>query len=54
MTERAAERIARRYLSLAELLLPGRITDFYLVGSLALGRWQRARCSTAGCPCPAP
>src|SRR6476469_9584330 len=34
------ERIAGRYLAVADRLLPGRITGFYIVGSAALGAWR--------------
>ncbi|MFI6906790.1 nucleotidyltransferase domain-containing protein [Nonomuraea sp. NPDC050394] len=33
----------RRYLSIADRLLPGRITGFYVVGSTALGAFRRGR-----------
>ncbi|MFJ1586492.1 aminoglycoside adenylyltransferase domain-containing protein [Streptomyces sp. NPDC088197] len=35
-----AARLTRRYLSVADRLLPGRITHFYVVGSAALGAWR--------------
>lgn len=35
-----AERAAARYLAVADRLLPGRITGYYLVGSAALGAWR--------------
>jgi hypothetical protein len=37
------ERIAGRYLAVADRLLPGRITGFYVVGSAALGAWRPGR-----------
>lgn len=36
-------RAADRYLRVADRLLPGRITGFYLVGSAALGAWRPDR-----------
>ncbi|MEV5410077.1 nucleotidyltransferase domain-containing protein [Thermopolyspora sp. NPDC052614] len=41
MLDQLATRIARRYLRIADQLLPGRITGFYLTGSAALGTWRR-------------
>lgn len=35
-----AARLAGRYLSVADRLLPGRISHFYVVGSAALGAWR--------------
>ncbi|MFR9727060.1 hypothetical protein ACL02R_27430 [Streptomyces sp. MS19] len=43
---RRAIGIASRYLAAAELLLPGRITGFWLVGSAALGGWRPGRSDT--------
>ncbi|RKS74322.1 nucleotidyltransferase-like protein [Actinomadura pelletieri DSM 43383] len=37
------ERTARRYLGVADRLLPGRISGFYVVGSAALGAWRPGR-----------
>jgi hypothetical protein len=37
------DRIVNRYLAVADRLLPGRITGFYLVGSAALGAWHADR-----------
>ncbi|CAM3716459.1 nucleotidyltransferase domain-containing protein [Kibdelosporangium persicum] len=37
------ERIVHRYLTVADRLLPGQITGFYLVGSAALGAWHADR-----------
>jgi hypothetical protein len=37
---REAERIVDRYLAVADRLLPGQITGFYLVGSAALDSWH--------------
>ncbi|RFS85147.1 DUF4111 domain-containing protein [Actinomadura spongiicola] len=37
------ERTARRYLGVADRLLPGRISGFHLVGSAALGSWRPGR-----------
>ncbi|ONI87588.1 hypothetical protein ALI144C_09415 [Actinosynnema sp. ALI-1.44] len=34
------DKIVNRYLSVADRLLPGRISGFYLVGSAALGAWH--------------
>ncbi|TCO54952.1 nucleotidyltransferase domain-containing protein [Actinocrispum wychmicini] len=34
------DRIVSRYLAVADRLLPGRVTGFYLVGSAALGAWR--------------
>ena len=37
---RSADQHAARYLAVADRLLPGRITGYYLVGSAALGAWR--------------
>lgn len=39
----AVERTAERYLSSVDQLLPGRITGFYVVGSVALGAYRIGR-----------
>ncbi|MDF5757513.1 aminoglycoside adenylyltransferase domain-containing protein [Spongiactinospora sp. TRM90649] len=39
----AAEPIVTRYLAVADRVLPGRITGFYVVGSAALGAWRPGR-----------
>ncbi|WP_340682635.1 nucleotidyltransferase domain-containing protein [Amycolatopsis coloradensis] len=38
-----AARNAARYLGIADRLLPGKITGFYVVGSVALGAWRPKR-----------
>ncbi|WP_052852792.1 hypothetical protein [Streptomyces avicenniae] len=43
---REAIGVASRYLSAADLLLPRRITGFWLVGSAALGGWRPRRSDT--------
>ncbi|HKE76266.1 MAG TPA: aminoglycoside adenylyltransferase domain-containing protein [Acidimicrobiales bacterium] len=37
-----------RYLGLADRLLPGRVTGFYLIGSAALGAWRPGRSDVDG------
>jgi hypothetical protein len=42
-TDPGLEAAVGRYLGIADGLLPGRITGFYLVGSAALGAWRPGR-----------
>ncbi|AQZ61258.1 hypothetical protein BKM31_06950 [[Actinomadura] parvosata subsp. kistnae] len=43
MLANEVERAVSRYLAVADRLLPGRISGFYVVGSVALGAWRAGR-----------